>query len=130
MKFKIVWRYKKIKRKKRRKVASPQYILHKTAALEFARARMLHFNAFYHFPVNNIAIKNQKTRWGSCSKKGNLNFNYRLVLLPTHLADYIIVHELCHLKEFNHSPAFWALVAQTIPDYQKIRKEFKGVRMQ
>ena len=74
---------------------------------------------------NKINIKNQKTRWGSCSKKGNLNFNYKIALLPQHLADYIIVHELCHLGEFNHSRSFWNLVAKVFPEYLGIRNELR-----
>lgn len=72
-----------------------------------------------------IFIKNSRTRWGSCSSKGNLNFNYRLSLLPAHLAHYVIVHELCHLREFNHSQRFWDLVALTVPEYKACREELK-----
>jgi len=93
------------------------------------RSRLLHFNEFYKFKINKVSIKNQKTRWGSCSKRGNLNFNYRVALLPPHLADYVIVHELCHLGEFNHSPNFWKLVAKTIPNYKAIKREFKKIRL-
>ena len=85
--------------------------------------RVDHFNTTYKFKFNRINIKNQKTRWGSCSNKGNLNFNYKIVLLPERLADYIIVHELCHLKELNHSKKFWNLVAKAMPDYPQIRDE-------
>ncbi|MDD5738963.1 MAG: M48 family metallopeptidase [Candidatus Pacebacteria bacterium] len=107
------------------KGAKKDYIKYKQQALTLALARIEHFNKFYGLKVNRVNIKNQKTRWGSCSKKGNLNFNYKIVLLPQRLADYIIVHELCHLKEFNHGPKFWNLVSQTIPDYLEIRKELK-----
>jgi predicted metal-dependent hydrolase len=68
----------------------------------------------------------QRSRWGSCSRKGNLNFNYKLIQLPQELADYIVVHELCHLKQFNHSHAFWNLIAETIPNHIELRKILKN----
>lgn len=105
-----------------------EFIYHKADALEIAKQRISHFNGFYQCTIKKVSIKNQLTRWGSCSKKGNLNFNYRITLLPMHLLDYVIVHELCHLKEFNHSKHFWNLVAKTLPDYKKIKKEFKKIR--
>ncbi|TAN58608.1 M48 family peptidase [Patescibacteria group bacterium] len=98
---------------------------YKEQALLLANERIRHFNSFYGFQFNKIYIKNQKTRWGSCSKKGNLNFNFKIALLPQRLADYIAVHELCHLGEFNHSRKFWNLVAKTIPDYSEMRNELK-----
>ena len=64
-----------------------------------------------------ITIRRQHSRWGSCSSKGNLNFNCLLALVPEEVLDYIIVHELCHRKQMNHSPAFWAEVARLLPDY-------------
>jgi len=88
------------------------------------------YNALYRFAFNRISIRNQSTRWGSCSRKGNLNFNYRIVQLPDPLAEYIVVHELCHLVEFNHSPIFWNLVAQTVPDYKERRRELRLRRLQ
>lgn len=89
--------------------------------------RLKYFNQFYNFSYQRVAIRNQKSRWGSCSSKGNLNFNYRLCLLPASLADYIIVHELCHLKEMNHSKAFWSLVAKELPDYKNRQKVLKKI---
>ena len=98
------------------------YQKYKKLALEVVKKKIDYFNTFYGFSFNQIAIKNQKTRWGSCSTQGNLNFNYRLIFLNEKLCDYIIIHELCHLREMNHSKRFWALVAKTAPDY-KIRKK-------
>ena len=98
---------------------------YKEAALRLVERRIEYFNATYGFSYKNIAIKNQKTRWGSCSRKGNLNFNYKIVMLPDVLADYIIVHELCHLREFNHSQKFWDLVAAAVPQYRELRSQLR-----
>ena len=91
----------------------------------YVENRLSYINKFYNFKINRIVIKNQTTRWGSCSSKGNLNFNYKIIYLKPHLADYLVVHELCHLGELNHSKRFWALVSKTIPNYVKISKELK-----
>lgn len=104
------------------------YLENRGKALLLAQERVEHFNRSYGFKYNRINIKDQKTRWGSCSRKGNLNFNYKIALLPERIADYIVVHELCHLKEFNHSPRFWDLVAVAIPDYLEIRRELRNRR--
>lgn len=71
---------------------------------------------------NNIVIKDQKTLWGSCSQKKNLNFSYRLIKMPLSIIDYLLVHELAHLIHFDHSPDFWACVAGYIPNYKEARK--------
>ena len=73
-----------------------------------------------------VTIRDQKTRWGSCSRKGNLNFNWKLIMAPPQALDYVVVHELCHLHEFNHSPRFWALVAAQLPDYAVWKKWLKA----
>lgn len=101
------------------------FLKHKAAALSLIKAKIEYFNNIYRFSFGRITIRNQKTRWGSCSRRGNLSFNYKIVLMPEEIADYIIVHELCHLKEFNHSERFWNLVSKVIPDYKEIRKTLK-----
>lgn len=84
----------------------------------------------YGFTHKAIRIKQQKTRWGSCSSQGNLNFNLRIIQLPPELAEYLVVHELCHLQEMNHSARFWALVARTCPAYREMRRALRtGYRL-
>lgn len=102
------------------------YLEHKEAARELAQARLAYFNQYYNFAYGAISIRDQKTRWGSCSRSGNLNFNYKLAVVPEHIADYVIVHELCHCKEFNHSQRFWDLVSKTIPNHKEIRKQLRS----
>ena len=72
-----------------------------------------------------ITIRNQKTRWGSCSSQGNLNFNCLLMLAPPEVRDYVVVHELCHRREMNHSAAFWVEVEKVLPDWQQRRQWLK-----
>lgn len=117
--------FKQFKGKKIANRSKKDYLKYQQVARKFAVERVEYFNKVYKFNVHSINIKNQKTRWGSCSRKGNLNFNYKIVLLPEHIADYIVVHELCHLKEFNHSQRFWNLVAKALPDYLQIREDLK-----
>lgn len=95
-------------------------------ALVLIEQRLVHFNQHYNFSYKKISIRNQKSRWGSCSSKGSLQFNYKIALLEPELQDYIVVHELCHLGEFNHSERFWALVARTIPQYKECRKKLRS----
>jgi predicted metal-dependent hydrolase len=76
-------------------------------------------------PINRVFIKGQKTRWGSCSQQKNLNFNWRLVMAPLPVMDYIVAHELAHLVEMNHSKKFWALVEQIYPGYKVHRAWLK-----
>ncbi|MFZ2975246.1 MAG: SprT family zinc-dependent metalloprotease [Candidatus Moraniibacteriota bacterium] len=126
------WILGKIKHFQNRKSSLPpvtrkDYLKYKKLAREIAQKKLKYFNEFYGFSYNRVSIRNQKTRWGSCSKAGNLNFSYRIIYLSEKLCDYIIVHELCHLGEFNHSKDFWALVVKMAPEYKKIRKEIKNI---
>lgn len=111
------------------KVRLQEYYKYKLQASELVNFKLEQYNRFYNFKYNNICIRNQKTRWGSCSSDKNLNFNFKLVFLQDRLSDYIVVHELCHLKELNHSRNFWNLVAKTIPDHKALREELKWVKM-
>lgn len=101
------------------------YIRYKDFAYMVILQRLKYYNKFYQYRYKNVVIKNQKTAWGSCSSNKNLNFNFRLIFLPDRLLDYVVVHELCHLKEMNHGPRFWALVGKQIPDYIEAKDELK-----
>ena len=104
-----------------------EFLSYKDSAHKMLQKKIDYFNNYYNFSYNRIVVKNQKTRWGSCSAKKNLNFNYQLYFLPERMVDYVVVHELCHLVEMNHSHRFWSFVAQQIPDYKKIRKEMRYI---
>lgn len=89
--------------------------------------RVQYYSSLMGVTYERITIRNQKTRWGSCSAKGNLNFNYQLYYLPEELLDYVVVHELAHRKHMNHSAAFWEEVGRYYPDYKEARKRLKKI---
>lgn len=94
-------------------------------ALAVIPPRVQEYAAVLGVSYGRITIRNQKCRWGSCSAKGNLNFNCILVKVPEYVRDYVIVHELCHRMEMNHSEKFWKLVESVLPDYRERRKWLK-----
>ena len=95
-------------------------------ALNYIPGRVKYYANIIDVTYGRITIRNQKTRWGSCSNKGNLNFNCLLMLTPPEVIDYVVVHELCHRKEMNHSKAFWKCVEMHYPRYKEARKELKS----
>lgn len=105
-----------------------QFKKYKKEALKIAKKKVRQWNALYQYNVGDIRVKRMRTQWGSCSSKQNLNFNYKIYFLPEELQDYLVVHEICHLKEMNHSPRFWKLVEQAVPDYQKLRKTLRQLK--
>ena len=94
-------------------------------AEELIKAKVDYYCQRYNFKYRRISIRNQSTRWGSCSAQGNLNFSYKLIFLTPEEQDYIVVHELCHLKEQNHSRNFWDLVEKIIPEYKIAHKNIR-----
>lgn len=94
-------------------------------ARKLVTARVNHYAPIIGVAYNRITIRTQHTRWGSCSSKGNLNFNCLLAIVPPEVLDYVVVHELCHRKELNHSARFWNEVERIIPDYKTRRKWLK-----
>lgn len=103
------------------------YLENKDKALNLAQNLIEQYRPLYGFNFNRVSIKNPKTRWGSCSRQKNLNFNYRILFLPPEIAGYIIVHELCHLQELNHSRRFWTLVEKTFPNHKALRKRLRSL---
>ena len=91
--------------------------------------RVAHFAPLVGVTYGRITIRSQHTLWGSCSSKGNLNFNWKLVLLDPELLDYVVVHELAHRREMNHSKNFWKIVEAELPDYRERRRRLKECRI-
>lgn len=98
---------------------------YKEAARSYIPKRVAYYHDMTGGTYNRISIRDQKTRWGSCSSKGTLSFNWRLMLAPPTILDYVVVHELCHLNHMNHSKAFWQSVEAVYPDYRNARKWLK-----
>ena len=99
--------------------------VYKKRALGIISRRVAHYAGLMGVDYGQITIRDQKSRWGSCSSNKNLNFSWRLILMPIEVMDYIVVHELAHLKEMNHSKAFWAEVEKILPDYNDQRRWLK-----
>jgi hypothetical protein len=102
------------------------YARHKERARRFVHACLARHAPSYGLSYRRVFIKNLRRNWGSCSAEKNLNFNYKIIHLPERHAEYVVVHELCHLAELNHSRRFWSLVAKAIPEHRRIRKEMRN----
>ncbi len=130
----IVEKYLLMERRQeeREKQGVPDYVEHPELEARYreqARARISERAAWFArimgVSYGRITIRAAKTRWGSCSAKGNLNFHWKLILMPEEVLDYVVVHELAHRKQMNHSPAFWAEVEKVLPDYRERRRWLK-----
>ena len=95
---------------------------------EILREKAAYYARLMGVRYQHIYIKEQKTVWGSCSSRGNLNFNWKLIFTGPDQLEYVVVHELAHLKQMNHSPAFWKEVEKVLPDYRERRKRLKSYR--
>jgi len=137
--FVIKWVKRKVRRKRVARNSGiknrKDYLLKKELARNIVLEKLTFWKNFYKesfgvdFVWNRVAIKNSKTRWGSCSSKKNLNFSYKICDLPVESQDYLIVHELCHLVHMNHSKDFWGLVERSVPDFEKQRKFLQHYNM-
>ena len=114
-----------MKRQEKREMPEAEKKYYRNLAREVLGARTGYYARKMGVTYGRISIREQKTRWGSCSSAGNLNFNWKLVLMPPALLDYVVVHELAHRKEMNHSPRFWAIVEKELPDYCNRREKLK-----
>jgi predicted metal-dependent hydrolase len=92
---------------------------------EIIKKRVIDLAQVHSFEVSNIYIKDQSSRWGSCSSNKNINMNWRLIFAPSTILDYVIIHELAHTKEMNHSKDFWNIVEAIVPEYRSYRKYLK-----
>lgn len=113
----FLWRV--VRRRRARRVPAAAYLTHKEAARHLVHERVAYWAPIVAVTVGRIAIRDTRRSWGSCSSKGNLNFSYKLLFLPTCWREYIIVHELCHLHHLNHGKEFWAVVEKILPDYRE-----------
>lgn len=105
-----------------RTTSQRHFLAHKYQAQELVQSKIVPWSKKLRVKYQQATVKRLKARWGSCSDKGNLSFNYKILFLPADLQDYLIVHELCHLKEMNHSPKFWKWVASVMPQYADLKK--------
>ena len=130
----IVQKWFETERIRRQKAERPPRDYEQNPALEVqyrkeARRRITERAAYFAEKMGvdygRIAIKAAKTRWGSCSAQGNLNFHWKLILMPPAILDYVVVHELAHRIEMNHSPRFWTQVERILPDYRERRRWIK-----
>ena len=131
----VDWIRKRIAECRERAAARPAYTdrereAGKRLAKELLLKKCRYFAERMGVSYGTVTVREQKTRWGSCSAKGNLNFNWRLLLMPERVMDYVIVHELAHRREMNHSAAFWQIVETYLPDYRERRQWLKenGIR--
>ena len=95
-------------------------------ALEFFRGRVAEAARLHGLRVSSVGLSNAQTRWGSCGSNGRILLSWRLMMLPPHLIDYVAAHELAHLRELNHSPRFWDIVASLYPTHQVARRELNA----
>ncbi|MCK9212109.1 MAG: M48 family metallopeptidase [Ignavibacteriaceae bacterium] len=104
-----------------------KYLLH--VAKKYLPERAGELSIKHGFLVNRFSVRGQQTRWGSCSRRGNISLNYNLIKFRKEVIDYVIVHELCHLRQLNHSRKFWNEVAQILPHYKSLKKELKKLSL-
>lgn len=124
----VFWNIRR-RRPRRKLPETPEVAKLRAAAKEYLPARLAELASEHGFTYNKVFIKHNVSNWGSCSSKGNINLNLNLMRLPSHLRDYIMLHELCHLKHLNHGPEFHALLESLCPDYRSCDAELKSWKL-
>lgn len=117
------WISKTIEKEKNRFVEAPSFYSCRARSLKKIKMAVNDYIFKNNLVINGVKVKQMRTQWGSCSSKGILCFNYKLAYLPEHLMNYVIVHELAHLKHMNHSKSFWVEVKRMMPEYLKYKNE-------
>ena len=97
-------------------------------AATYLTGRVEHYSMELGVRPSKVAVRGQRSRWGSCSGKGTVSLNWRLMMVPSALADYVVIHEMCHLRHMNHSPQFWTMVAGVVPDYRQRRRSLNALQ--
>jgi len=118
-----------LRRKPRKAPTGPKVEELRAQAKQQLPPRLAELAAMHGFKYSRVTIKNNISNWGSCSSKGNINLNLRLVSLPPHLSDYVMLHELCHLKYLNHGPKFHELLESVCPGHRELARELRAIKL-
>ena len=117
------------RRKRRKAVETPEVAQLRKEAKAYLPGRLAELAALYGFSYNMVRIKHNVSNWGSCSSKGNINLNLNLMRLPPELRDYVMLHELCHLRHMDHGPEFHALLESVCPGHRGLRKKLREYKL-
>ena len=119
-----------VRRRRRRTLPETKEVAELRAeAKKYLPLRLAELSSLYGFKYNNLRIKHNVSNWGSCSAKGNINLNLNLMRLPQELQDYVMLHELCHLRHLNHGPQFHALLESVCPDHRTLRRRLNEYKL-
>lgn len=121
--------YRRPRRASRKLKDTPEVERLRSDAKAYLPGRLRSLAALHGFTVNQVRIKHNVSNWGSCSTKGNINLNLNLMRIPAELQDYVMLHELCHLRYMNHGPEFHALLETLCPNHKALRKELKEYKL-
>ena len=125
----IIWRIRRVRRPRRKLAETEETEALRREARKVLPVRLAELAAEHGFEYNQVRIKHNVSNWGSCSSKGNINLNLNLMRLPEHLRDYVMLHELCHLRHLDHGPAFQALLASLCPDHRECRSALREYKL-
>ena len=125
----IIWRIRRVRRPRRKLAETEETEALRREARKVLPVRLAELAAEHGFEYNQVRIKHNVSNWGSCSSKGNINLNLNLMRLPEHLRDYVMLHELCHLKYMNHGKEFHALLESVCPNHKALRTKLRDYKL-